>query len=85
LALIEPAAFTAAWTGAARISGRSFPADKREEVVRGFEGVGALALAMFPSRGGVEVEINSVGPGSLAEASRRAVKRARVKRGRTGR
>jgi hypothetical protein len=57
------------------ISGRSLPADKRDEVARGFEGVGALALAMLPSRGGVEVEMNSVGPGSLAEASRRAVRK----------
>jgi hypothetical protein len=79
-------ALTAACTGPAESEDRAgrAPDDKsdegipfREEVgVVGEEAIGAtgaaLASAMLPSRGGVEVEMNSVGPGSLAEASRRA-------------
>lgn len=81
-------ALTAACTGPAESEGRAgrAPDDRRDEgipfkeeeevEVVGEEAIGAtgaaLASAMLPSRGGVEVEMNSVGPGSFAEANRRA-------------
>jgi hypothetical protein len=80
-------ALTAACTGPAENEDRAgrAPDDRRDEgipfkeeveVVVGEEAIGAtgaaFASAMLPSRGGVEVEMNSVGPGSFAEANRRA-------------